>query len=305
LTPQEAIHKLLQAAKIGDLADANAALAAGADPNAVDDEQRTPLHLAAENGHTDLARLLIDEGADLAATDERQWTPLHFAAINGYSKLARLLIEKGADLNARSLDQWTPLDFAAINGYSKLARLLIEKGADLNARSLDQWTPLHFAAAHGHTDLARLLIEKGADPHAKNNSGWIPLDFADLNHYSGVADLLATAGRWHACVKPLLDADRKLDATQLVDQAGQPTESLKNLLPNDLFGELARPDFYRQGMDGLVLVFPYLPEAVQASIDLAPWRRAKVEEANAAAGPDGAVERYLRSRRAPPTDVTR
>ena len=272
MTPQEAIHKLLQAAKIGDLADANAALAAGADPNAVDDEQRTPLHLAAENGHTDLARLLIDEGADLAATDERQWTPLHFAAING---------------------------------YSKLARLLIEKGADLNARSLDQWTPLHFAAAHGHTDLARLLIEKGADPHAKNNSGWIPLDFADLNHYSGVADLLATAGRWHACVKPLLDADRKLDATQLVDQAGQPTESLKNLLPNDLFGELARPDFYRQGMDGLVLVFPYLPEAVQASIDLAPWRRAKVEEANAAAGPDGAVERYLRSRRAPPTDVTR
>ncbi len=103
----------------------------------------------------------------------------------------------------------------------------------------------------------------------------------------------------------MLGAEQKLDVTQLVDQAGQPTEALKTLLPNDLFGDLARPDFYRQGMDGLVLVFPHLPEAVQATIDLAPWRRAKVEEANAAAGPDAAVERYVRPRRAPSLDITK
>src|SRR5207302_3244863 len=99
--------------------------------------------------------------------------------------------------------------------------------------------------------------------------------------------------------------EQNLDATQLVDQAGQPNEALKNLLPNNLFEDLTRPDFYRQGMDGLVLVFPHLPEAVQASIDLVPWRRAKALEANAAAGPDGAVERYVRRRRPPSSDISR
>jgi hypothetical protein len=272
MTPQEATNHLFQAARTGNVSDAKAALAAGADPNAKDEWPRTPLHWAAENGHTDLARLLIENRADPNAKDKWQRTPLHWAAGGGHTDLTRLLIDKGADPNARDDHQRTPLHQAAKNGYTDLARLLIEKGADPNARDDQQLTPLHFAAANGHTKLANLL---------------------------------ATAKRWHGYVKPLLDVHRKLDATQLVDQAGRPTEALRNLLPNDLFADLARPDFYRQGMDGLVLVFPHLPEAVQASIDLTEYRRAKVLEANAAAGPDGAVERYVRPRGALSSEVNR
>jgi hypothetical protein len=239
MTPEGANNKLLQAAKAGNVTEAQAALAAGAEVNARDRWQQTPLHFAVRNGNADVARLLIEKGVEINATTNEQRPPLHWAVINGHSELAGLLIEKGADPNAR------------------------------DAR---QQTPLHWAVENGDTELA---------------------------------DFIATAWRWHRYVEPLLGADQKLDATQLVDQAGQPAQALKHLLANDLFGNLARPDFYRQGMDGLVLVFPHLPEAVQASIDLTPWRRARVVEVNAATSPEERIERYVRTRRAPSSEVGR
>ena len=69
MAPEEATAKLFEAAQNGNVSDAETALAAGADLNATDDQQKTPLHRAAANGHTDLARLLIETGADRNARD--------------------------------------------------------------------------------------------------------------------------------------------------------------------------------------------------------------------------------------------
>lgn len=127
MTPQEATNKLFEAAKTGNVSDAEAALAAGADPNARDDLQRTPLHWATMNGYgqTDLARLLLDKGTDVnAKTGSRQLTPLHFAVTYSYTDLARMLIEKGADPNAKNDYGMTPLDWAAIDGHTDLVKLL-------------------------------------------------------------------------------------------------------------------------------------------------------------------------------------
>jgi ankyrin repeat protein len=80
MTPPEATEKLILATRGGNVADAEAAIEAGADPNAKTDWRRTPLHLAAKNGNTDIARLLIEKGADPNARDDLQLTPLHIAA---------------------------------------------------------------------------------------------------------------------------------------------------------------------------------------------------------------------------------
>jgi ankyrin repeat protein len=298
--------KLLTAVKNGDNDLARLLIEKGADLNAKDDYQYTPLHWAAKGGHTTLARLLIEKGADLNTKDERKQTPLHWAAMYGHIDLARLLIEKGADLNAKDDYQYTPLHWAAENGDIDLTRLLIEKGADLNARDAKQWTPLHWAAENGHAAAARLLIEKGADPTLASASASTARQVAEVRGHLRIAEHLATSERWHVYVKPVLGPDNKLDARKLVDEAGQPTEALKNLLHNELFAELARPEFYRQGFNDLVLVYPHLPKHVQASIDLTPYRRSKIQEANERAEPDGGwLKRFVRPSRASTSEKRR
>jgi ankyrin repeat protein len=176
MTPKQATQLLFQAVVVtGKLSDAEAALAAGADPNARDDQLYTPLHLAARGGNTDLARLLIDKGADPNAKDDDHRTPLHLAVLSGHTDLARLLIEKGVDVNAKNRWQQTPLHGAASSGHTDAGRLLIDKGADPTARDDEQRTPRQYAVSAGYADLARLLTEKGADVQKPDSAG---ADFA-------------------------------------------------------------------------------------------------------------------------------
>jgi ankyrin repeat protein len=60
---------------------------------------RTPLNLAVENGHTDVAALLIEAGADVNAGGE-WYSPLYSAILFGDAGLVELLLEHGARVNA-------------------------------------------------------------------------------------------------------------------------------------------------------------------------------------------------------------
>ncbi|HIG23126.1 ankyrin repeat domain-containing protein, partial [Henriciella sp.] len=62
----------------------------------------TPLHIAAQFGHTEIAELLIAKGADVNADNAKE-TPLHRAATNGHYAIAELLIAAGVDVNAKNV----------------------------------------------------------------------------------------------------------------------------------------------------------------------------------------------------------
>ena len=75
---------------------------------------------------------LITQGADINARDEYERTPLHYhAQVNNVEKVA-LLLERGADIEAQDKYKNTPLQFAEYN--AEVAQLLIEKGADIKAK---------------------------------------------------------------------------------------------------------------------------------------------------------------------------
>jgi ankyrin repeat protein len=154
------------------------------------DFDETPLHVASENGHVDVVRLLIEHGADIAAQGRDRNTPLHEASINGHVDVARLLIEHGADIAARSVLESSPLHEASEGGHVGVVRLLIEHGAGAAAQGWLGRTPLHLASNCGHVDVARLLIEHGAYPVAQNKHGTTPLHEASKNGYVDVARLL-------------------------------------------------------------------------------------------------------------------
>jgi ankyrin repeat protein len=68
----------------------------GADPNALDDLGRTPLHVCAErNTSTSVVRLLIDAGSEPNARDPSGRTPLDYARENKRAKVAEYLASIG------------------------------------------------------------------------------------------------------------------------------------------------------------------------------------------------------------------
>ena len=88
---------------------------------------QTPLAIAAREGHTDAARLLLRYGAALDAIDSRGWTPLHTAAAPWWqenTELAELLIAAGADVHARNHDSQTPLDLARAAAHTQTVAVL-------------------------------------------------------------------------------------------------------------------------------------------------------------------------------------
>lgn len=72
------------------------------------DDGMTALHWAADRGHVDVAKLLLDNSADVNARDECGQTPLHYAASCGHEAIVKILLQHGADSTLQDSDQLTP-----------------------------------------------------------------------------------------------------------------------------------------------------------------------------------------------------
>ena len=88
---------LLEAARTGNAAQVKAALGKGANVNAKARYDVTPLIFAANNGHLEVARLLIAAGADLNAVDTfYKARAIDMALTNGFANVAVLLLQSGS-----------------------------------------------------------------------------------------------------------------------------------------------------------------------------------------------------------------
>ncbi|CAL8268903.1 unnamed protein product [Arctogadus glacialis] len=82
----------LQVVKLGCPAVALYLLESGADPNRPDRVHRlTVLHDAARDGYLDMVQVLVRHGADANLVDDRGNRPVHLAVQEGHTEVVRLL----------------------------------------------------------------------------------------------------------------------------------------------------------------------------------------------------------------------
>lgn len=128
-------------------------------------------------GITRIAVLALVVGLMLGApvwSQGRTRTPLHWAAQHGHVEVVRTLIDNGADVNAKDVFGRTPLHLAV--SHPNVIALLLDAGASVDARDSLSNTPLHRAVPS--IESVDALIRAGADVRAKNTSGNTALDIA-------------------------------------------------------------------------------------------------------------------------------
>jgi ankyrin repeat protein len=161
-----------------------------ADVNQANEYGWTPLSMAAQNGHLEVAKLLIICGANVnQATRQDGFTPLCIAAQYGHLKVAKLLIKSQADVNQTNEYGGTPLHIAVMLDHLELAKLLIKHKANVNQADTSGATPLFIAASNGHLELTKLLIESHAYINQATD-GKTALDIATEKGHKDVIEVL-------------------------------------------------------------------------------------------------------------------
>jgi len=176
------LHFLLRGGNVTDMTAFVGRLSARPDKKSIlnswGDYGQTVLHRLTNRN---LCRLLITQGADVDARDVNEATPLHQNALYAVKTLCRILLAYGAKVDATDKDGRTPLHCAACSGDKRalpVVELLVAAGADIHAKSKDGLTPLHMAAWSGNHAVVVFLLYKGALVDAKSNDGKTPWDLA-------------------------------------------------------------------------------------------------------------------------------
>ena len=126
---------LRKAAATGDIDALGRLLGASADPNAYDENDDTPLMLAALGGHVRAVELLLASGADPnLGTDAEFRTPLMYAASRGHADAVQALLEGVARVETADDYGDTALHRAVERGHSVVVALLLAAGADAGVR---------------------------------------------------------------------------------------------------------------------------------------------------------------------------
>jgi ankyrin repeat protein len=127
----------------------------------------TPLHIALESGHSDVAKILMTNGAILS-NKERDESFLK-ATKAGHLEVVKLLIERGAKPQGVNEQVGDPLRWAIMKGHVDVAQFLIQKGAKLDSKELND--QLLNAVDQNYLEMAKFLLENKADVNFKGTDG--------------------------------------------------------------------------------------------------------------------------------------
>ena len=133
----------------------------------------------------------------------RGWTPLHFAAQKGHNNVTRVLIEAGADLELRAqfyahikgwekLTNATALQIAIEGSHSSVVGSLVDAGAKVEERDLFEALPVEDRPET--PDILQHLLSSGISPDIEDEFGSTMLMIAAWRGYLESFRILLAAG---------------------------------------------------------------------------------------------------------------
>ncbi|XP_008172813.2 ankyrin repeat and SAM domain-containing protein 1A isoform X25 [Chrysemys picta bellii] len=143
--------------------------------NEQNNDNETALHCAAQYGHTEVVKVLLEELTDPTMRNNKFETPLDLAALYGRLEVVKMLLNAHPNLLSCNTKKHTPLHLAARNGHKAVVHVLLDAGMDSNYQT-EKGSALHEAALFGKTDVVQILLAAGIDVNIKDNRGLTALD---------------------------------------------------------------------------------------------------------------------------------
>jgi ankyrin repeat protein len=142
--------------------------------NERDSASSSTLQLALQEGHAEIAKLLLETEPALIRKEGRLQHPLIISCQRGAHAMTELLLEANASVNVRGrkdakvasmeAQDAGPLHAAISGGHINVVQTLLSRGADINLEvdDCDCRTPLLAAIKRGDLRIVRLLLDSGA-----------------------------------------------------------------------------------------------------------------------------------------------
>ena len=152
-----------------------------------------PLHLAAEAGHTEMLRLLLQHRADPLVSSRYGSLPIHLAAEAGQSLIVKDFLSSFPELlNMPGGSQnRTVLLTAAAHGDTDLLQHLLDLKAEVTSQQSDGAHALHLAVQNGHLSTSEMLLKYGPGLALQvDSSGFLAAQEAARGGYEEILQLL-------------------------------------------------------------------------------------------------------------------
>ncbi|MED6207356.1 RAC-beta serine/threonine-protein kinase [Stylosanthes scabra] len=156
---------LLTVASTGNAAFFEELLRAGLDPDIGDSKGKTPLHIAASNGHEDCVKVLLKHACNLHLRDVNGNTALWDAISSKHYSIFRILYQLAA-----LSDPHLPGDLlctAARRNDLAVMKELLKLGLNVNSKDHQGMSAIQVAMQENHVDMVEFLVMNGADTNGE------------------------------------------------------------------------------------------------------------------------------------------
>lgn len=152
------------------------------------------LHLAASTNNIEILLNCLEHGIDINVRDNQGRTPLHYAAENGQCEsLFALISANEININAQDIDGVAPIHLAAKNNKLDVIQILqTNSDLDLDITDSKSNNAVIYAIKNGNKDVVYYLLSLHIDVNKRNKLGLAPIHYAIKVKQYEIVSLLLT-----------------------------------------------------------------------------------------------------------------